>query len=163
MADKPHPLLKAAAIAAIPEAEHVHKLNPNAVRYSRPLADTVGMKDVGVHLVRLAPGGRSSEFHAHQHDEEFVYVLAGKGIAEIGDEEFAVGPGDFMGFVAGSLPHGVRNAGDDDFVFLVGGNRPAYDRADYPRIRKSRFRVNGVGSYISWDALSESERPDGKR
>jgi uncharacterized cupin superfamily protein len=32
--------------------------------------------------------------------EEFVYVMYGRGIAEIGDEQHDVGPGDVMLFTA---------------------------------------------------------------
>ena len=48
------------------------------------LGDAVGMRDIGVHLVRINPGDESTEYHTHYCDEEFVYVLAGRGITEIG-------------------------------------------------------------------------------
>ena len=44
------------------------------------------MQRIGVHIVRLAPGRESTQFHYHDADEEFLYVLEGRGIAEIGDE-----------------------------------------------------------------------------
>ena len=103
--------------------------------------------------VRLTQGRRSSVFHFHHHDEEWIYVLSGRGIAEIGEERLDVGAGDFMGFVAGSLPHNLFNPNAEDLVYLVGGNRLPYDVCDYPRIRMRRYRTNGANEYVSLDAL----------
>jgi uncharacterized cupin superfamily protein len=153
-----HPLLSAERIKALPENRFVHPLDAGAVRYTRSLGDATGLASLGVHLVRLAPGAASTAYHFHHHDEEWIYVLSGRGVAEIGDEKFDVGPGDFMGFIAGSLPHLLTNTHREDFVYLVGGNRLPYDVCDYPRIRKRRYRVNGQNEYVSWDAV-EQARP----
>ena len=150
-----HPLLKAADIRAMPEEARVHALDSSSVRHTRALGDAVGLATIGVHLVRLEPGNTSSVHHFHHHDEEWIYVLSGRGTAEIGDEKFEVGPGDFMGFVAGSLPHSLTNSSAEDLVYLVGGNRLPFDVCDYPRIRKRRYRVNGANEYVSLDALEK--------
>jgi uncharacterized cupin superfamily protein len=160
-ATKSHPLLRAAAIRAMPEERRVHSLDPAAVRHTRSLGDATGLTSLGVHLVRLAPRTASTVYHFHHHDEEWVYVLSGRGVADIGDEKFEVGPGDFMGFVAGSLPHLLTNPHGEDLVYLVGGNRLPYDVCDYPRIRKRRYRVNGQNEYVDWDAV-ETKRPAAK-
>jgi uncharacterized cupin superfamily protein len=152
----PHPLLKAADIEAISEEERVHALDPASVRRTRSLGDAVGLSSIGVHLVRLESGRTSSVYHFHHHDEEWVYVLSGRGIAEIGDEKYVVGPGDFMGFVASSLPHNLINPNAEDFVYLVGGNRLPFDICDYPRIRRRRYRINGKNEYVSWDLLAQA-------
>jgi len=153
-----HPLLKAADIQAMPEEERVHALDPASVRHTRSLGDAVGLATIGVHLVRLKPGKTSSVHHFHHHDEEWIYVLSGRGVAEIGDEKFEVGPADFMGFVAGSLPHSLTNLNSEDLVYLVGGNRLPFDACDYPRIRMRRYRMNGTNEYVSLDALQERGR-----
>ena len=93
-------LLKRDEIDAMVPRAHRHQFNDNAVRMTRSLSDAVGMQRIGIHLVRLPPGRDSTEFHYHDSDEEFLYVLSGRGIAEIGDERLEVGPGDFMGFGA---------------------------------------------------------------
>jgi uncharacterized cupin superfamily protein len=104
---KPVPLLKAAAIEAMQEIRRVHVLNKGAIRNYKALGDAVGMRDIGVHLVRINPGDESTEYHTHYCDEEFVYVLAGRGMTEIGGRKHAIGPGDFMGFTAPSAPHSI--------------------------------------------------------
>jgi uncharacterized cupin superfamily protein len=150
-----HPLITAKAIAAMPEKRFVHTLNANAVRYQRSLGDAVGMTTIGVHLVRVAPGGESTEFHFHQQDEEWLYILSGRGIAEIGDEQFEVAAGDFMGFVTGSAPHMMRNSFDEDLVYLMGGARCPIDICDYQRLGKRRYRVNGAAEFVDLDKLTK--------
>src|SRR5262249_10587842 len=108
----PSALLRAREIDALEPFSRTHQFNDNAVRITRTLGTLVGMQRIGVHIVRLAPGRESTQFHFHSADEEFLYVLAGRGIAEIGDAEYEVGPGDFMGFSAPSEPHALKNPFD---------------------------------------------------
>lgn len=151
-----HPLLRAGTIAAMREEARAHALDPSAVRHTRSLGDATGLASVGVHLVRLEPGRTSSVYHFHHHDEEWIYVLAGRGIAEIGDERFEVEPGDFMGFVAGSMPHSLANPYPEDLVYLVGGSRLPFDICDYPRLRKRRYRASGGIEYVDCGTGEES-------
>lgn len=148
----PH-LLRASQIGALPEVEKVHALNPNGVRHTKSLGDAVGMSHLGIHLVRVAPGRETTQFHFHHQEEEFIYIISGRGIAEIGDQQVEVGPGDFMGFTAPSLPHGMRNPFEEDLVYLMGGDRSNFDICDYPRLRKRLFRVNGDRKLVEWDEL----------
>jgi len=141
---KPLPaLLSAAAIAAIPELARQHAFNPNGVRHTRSLGDACGLTRMGVHLVRLTPGRDSTEYHTHAHDEEWVYIISGRGMAEIGGKKQEVGAGDFMGFVAGSAPHTLTNPFDADLLYLVGGTRESYDVVDYPRRGIRSYKYDG--------------------
>ena len=101
------PLLGAAEIGAMPEVAFQHPLNARAVRLGRSLGDATGLSRVGVHLVRVRPGNETTEFHVHRCAEEFVYILSGRGIADLGEESVEVGAGDFMGFAAGGVPHSM--------------------------------------------------------
>lgn len=150
-----HPLLKAAQIDAMPEQARVHALDPGVVRHTRSLGDAVGLQSLGVHLVRLGPGHISTVYHFHHQDEEWIYILSGRGVAEIGEDTVDVGPGDFMGFVAGSVPHLLRNPHQEPLVYLVGGNRLPFDVCDYPRLRKRRYRVDGKSEFVNWDLLEK--------
>jgi len=71
--------------------------------------------------------------------------LSGRGIAEIGDEEVEVGPGDFMGFATPSSAHHLRNRFDVDLVYLMGGGGrlPAAPQAADPRWRRPPGRCLG--------------------
>lgn len=122
------------------EFEVRHPLNPNSHLWMRPLGRLTGLQRVGVSLARVPPGKESFIYHSHQHEEEFVYILAGRGIAEIDNEEFEVGPGDFMGFPAPSVAHHLRNPFDVDLVYLMGGEHHDVEIADFPRLRKRLIR-----------------------
>jgi uncharacterized cupin superfamily protein len=137
------PLIKAQAIAAMAEARRVHRLNRRAIRNSKSLGDAVGMTQMGIHLVRIKSGDQTTEFHTHHCDEEFIYILSGSGIADIGRRKVKVGAGDFMGFVAGSLPHMMRNPFKADLVYLMGGTRKIYDVTEYPRACKRTYKFAG--------------------
>jgi uncharacterized cupin superfamily protein len=151
---KPAALLTAASIRRMKEQKFVHFLNPGAIRYTRSLGDACGLETIGIHLVRLKQGDDSTEYHFHHQDEEWVYILSGRGVAEIGDKKFKIGAGDFMGFTAPSAPHAMRNPYKVDLVYLVGGNRCLLDVCDYPRIGKRRYRMNGDNAYLDLSALS---------
>ncbi len=148
-------LLKAHDIKAMQETAKVHTLNPEAVRNTKSLSDLLGMTHLGIHLVRVEPGKETTEFHFHHQEEEFMYIISGRGMAEIGDEQVAVGPGDFLGFSAPSLPHAMRNPFDEDLVYLMGGERRSFDVCDYPRLKKRLFRVEGKRQLVDWGNLYE--------
>jgi uncharacterized cupin superfamily protein len=44
--------------------------------------------------VELAPGASTGLYHWHEHEDEFVYVLAGQVVMVEGGEEYILGPGD---------------------------------------------------------------------
>jgi len=151
-------LLGAGTIRRMKEEKFVHFLNPGAIRYTRSLGDACGLSTIGVHLVRLKQGDVSTEYHFHHQDEEWVYILSGRGIAEIGGKKHKIAMGDFMGFAAGSKPHAMRNSFKQDLVYLVGGNRWPLDVCDYPRIGKRRYRMNGNNAYVDLSALASIQR-----
>ncbi|MEZ5558887.1 MAG: cupin domain-containing protein [Pseudomonadales bacterium] len=151
----PPQLLRAAAIAALPERRHQHQFNDNAVRYTRTLGEQAGLERIGLHLVRLEPGHDSTQHHFHDADEEFLYIVSGRGMAHIGDESFEVATGDFMGFAAPSPAHSLSNPFDEDLVYLMGGERNAVDAVHYPRIRRSMFKARGNRRWADWDDLQD--------
>lgn len=55
-------------------------------------------------------------YHSHEFEEERIYVLPGKGIAEIDGDEYEVEKGDFLGFPTPGVAHNMRNDGDEDQV-----------------------------------------------
>lgn len=150
------PLLTAGAIEKMEEIRRVHALNKRAVRHGKSLGDAVGMRDLGIHLVRLAPGNESTEYHTHSSDEEFVYILSGRGIAEIGKRKLKVGPGDFMGFAANSLPHTMKNLYKEDLCYLMCGTRKPIDITEYTRSRKRLYKFDGKRHTVKFKDVQES-------
>jgi uncharacterized cupin superfamily protein len=123
------------------EAVFSHPLNPRSQMFWVPLSDAVGMQRAGVHLIRLPPDKESAIYHSHTAEEEWIFILSGRGISEIGDQEHEVGPGDFMGFATPSVGHHLRNESDEDLVYLVGGERRDLEIAEFPRLGKVVLRV----------------------
>ena len=148
-------LLRRADIEALPESRTQHQFNANAIRLSHSLAAETGMERIGVHLVRIEPGRDSTTHHFHDADEEFIYVLSGRGVARIGDEEFDIAAGDFMGFPAPSPAHSMRNPHDEDLVYLMGGERWSTDVVHYPDIERSMIKAHGRRVWASWEDMEE--------
>ncbi len=118
-----------------------HPWNPNSELFGTRLSSLVGLSRVGVSRVRVPPGKESFVYHSHHREEEWIYVLSGRGVAEIGDEEYEVGAGDFVGFAAPQVAHHLRNLSDqDDLVYLMGGEALDVDMADFPRLGKRMVR-----------------------
>jgi uncharacterized cupin superfamily protein len=96
-----------------------------------------GLKQMGVNVRTVEPGFAGTNRHFHTLEEEWTYVLSGRGRLRIGPLEFSVGPGHFAGYPTGPRPHHLVNDGDEDLVFLEGGeSRPLDDAFWYPDIRK---------------------------
>ncbi|MDY7231860.1 cupin domain-containing protein [Hyalangium rubrum] len=133
-------LFRAADQAKVKVESQSHPLNPNSQVRGVSLSEQVGLQRLGIHLLRIAPGKESFIFHSHHSEEEFLYVLSGRGIAEIGDEQFEVGPGDFMGFPTPSVGHHLRNPFEEELVYISGGERREVEVADFPRVGKRLVR-----------------------
>ncbi len=76
---------------------------------------------------RVPPGG-STLLHRHHESEEIYFILAGSGQMTLGDEEFAIRPGDTLLIPPGTL-HRLRNTGDDTLCLLCACS-PAYRHED---------------------------------
>ena len=148
-------LLRRADIQALPEIETQHQFNYNAIRHARTLSKPTGMTRIGIHIVRIEPGHDSTTHHYHEADEEFVYILAGRGVARSGNEELQVEAGDFMGFPAPSPAHSMHNPHAEDLVYLMGGERWATDVVHYPDIKRSLIKANGRRTWAAWEDMEE--------
>ena len=140
--------LPAKQIALMEGVHRVHQLNPAAIRIDKSLGDEIGLKNIGIHLITIAPGDKSTEFHTHMYEEEAIYVLAGHGTEMIGETAQKIGPGDFIGFLAGGAAHETVNDGPEPLVCLVIGQRLAQDVVDYPRKGKRLYRNSGQRDMI---------------
>ena len=145
--------LSAEKIAALEGERRVHFVNPKAVRIDKSLGDLAGLKNIGVHLMTVAPGDRSSEYHFHRYEDEAIYVLSGHGAAVIGDESYKIAPGDFLGFPGGGPAHETINDGSEPLVCLVIGQRLAQDVVDYPRAGKRLYRNSGQREMVDYQHI----------
>ena len=153
----PKPLWTAAEIEKAPRGRINHPWNAKSDVHVLPLSMMAGLKRAVLTLARVPPGKESFAYHSHEHDEEFVYILAGRGRAEIDGETHEVGPGDFMGFTAPGPAHHMTNPYDDDLVHLMGGERSDLDVGHFPRLkRKIIFGPSAI--YATDDAHTKQMR-----
>lgn len=132
-------LLRAADITARSQT-FSHPWNPKSELTGYQLGKSTGLKRMGVNLARMAPGKESFVYHAHWLEEEWIYILEGRGVARIDDAEYEVGAGDFMAFPTPGVAHHLRNPFDQDLVYLMGGESRDTEVADFPDHGKRMFR-----------------------
>jgi uncharacterized cupin superfamily protein len=150
MPDRPE-LLRAADYAA-KTGTHSHPWNPKSEMKGVRLGHMAGLRRTGVNLATISPGKESFVYHSHEREEEWLYIISGRGTAEIDGEEHEVGPGDFMGFPAPSVAHHLRNTGGEDLVYLMGGERRDTEIADFPKLGKRMVRIGEKVEIYDLDA-----------
>ncbi len=136
-------LIKASDIKAR-EAQFSHPWNPKSLLIGTQISRMIGLKRTGVTIARMPAGKESFVYHSHHLEEEWLYILSGKGIAEIDGVEYEVGAGDFMAFPTPSVAHHLRNPNPEDLVYLMGGENLETEIADFPKMDKRMLRHGGT-------------------
>lgn len=153
-------LITSAEIAATEPYPLKHPFDANCRVDYIPVSEKAGMKRSQLAIGRVAPGQQSFPFHAHAVQEEWLYILGGSGEADIGDETFSVGAGDYMGFPTDGTAHTLRNTGDEDLVYLMGGERSEQEIVTFPGLGK-RMMVSNGSMHIADEAdLTEISHAD---
>lgn len=101
---------------------------PCASRTRRRLGEVGGLRDFGVNLMTLPPGGWSSQRHWHSHEDEFVYILEGElTLIEEGGETM-LRAGDCAAFPKNTgNGHHMVNRSAATAVYLEVGSRHLLD------------------------------------
>jgi uncharacterized cupin superfamily protein len=136
---------------ALPESNATSYPEPyraeNQRRWNRRLGDHAGLKNFGVNLTRIVPGGQSSSRHWHSRQDEFVYVLSGEVVLETDAGEEILRPGMCAGFPAGACDgHRFLNRSEVDVLLLVVGDCTQGDEVGYPDI-DMHGRMGSDGRY----------------
>ena len=101
---------------------------PCATRMRRRLGDAGNLRDFGVNLMTLPPGGWSSQRHWHSHEDEFVYVLEGELVLVEDDGETVLRAGDCAAFPKGTgNGHHMINRSSMTAMYLEVGSRQMQD------------------------------------
>ena len=101
---------------------------PCAERIRQRLGNAGGLTDFGVNLMRLPPGGWSSQRHWHSHEDEFVFVLEGELVLIEDGGETLLRAGDCAAFAKNSGDgHHMINRSDSTAVYLEVGSRSGED------------------------------------
>lgn len=104
-----------------------------AGREKRVLGDLFGLQNFGVNLTCLTPGAMSALCHAHDRQDEFVYVLEGTPTLRTDEGAMLLSPGMCAGFRAGTGDaHHLVNESATDVVYLEVGDRTPGDSAVWP-------------------------------
>ncbi|MCB1308365.1 MAG: cupin domain-containing protein [Leptospiraceae bacterium] len=137
-------IIKKSTIDRMRGLTKTHFLNPNARRINKSLGDYTGLTGLGFHIIEIAPGHESTEYHMHYHEDECVYILEGSATVTIDERDYTVEAGDFIGYRAGGLPHTMRNDGTQTLKCIVVGQRLPHDVGEYPRKNLRLFRNQGL-------------------
>jgi|SRR6185436_15493440 len=95
----------------------------------RPLIDRTSSEITQCSLAEeVLPPGHSVRPHHHRHTQEIYYIVAGRGLMTVGDEQQEVGPGDAV-YIPPMHRHTLRNNGAEPMrIILVCG--PAFSHDD---------------------------------
>jgi uncharacterized cupin superfamily protein len=98
----------------------------------RHLSDAGGLTQYGAYLETLQPGGKSSDRHWHEKEDEFIYVVSGEATVE-DDGEHVLHPGDAACWPAGvPIAHQIVNRSQTPCSYLIVGTRVTHDVCHYP-------------------------------
>jgi GST-like protein len=144
------------------EIPYVQRLNPRSRFKDAWLTQLAGFSRIGLSRARIPPGGESFAYHAHQAEEEWIFIVSGRARARIDGKEHELGPGDFAAFPAPQAPHLLTNPFDEDCVYLMGGERGLVtDVLAYPDLGKSYVLVRDA-MRTSFHELGPAEYPFGR-
>ena len=127
------------ASASVPETSHQYPNSSEYTGHQRAIGKAAGLLKIGVNLIRLPSGTRSSWPHAEEKEEEFVYVLEGEVEAWIDGLVHPMRSGDFAAFPAGTgICHCFINNGAREALLLVGGDASRADNRIYYPLHPQR-------------------------
>ena len=92
------------------------------------LTNHLGLKCLGVGFDSLPTGRRSCFPHAHTHEEEFCFVLSGRGMVWLNGATYPIEAGMGVAFPANSgLSHCMINDSDEPLNYLTAGEAGAHE------------------------------------
>ena len=123
---------------------------PCAARTRQRLGDAGGLRDFGVNLMTLPPGGWSSQRHWHTHEDELVYVLEGEVTLVEDGGETVLRAGECAAFPKNTgNGHHLINRSSTMAVYLEVGSRDPQDVTMYSEI--DMMSPNTDGRYVHKD------------
>jgi quercetin dioxygenase-like cupin family protein len=93
--------------------------------------DSVGSQQTVFGITIFPPGARH-DIHRHPNAEETEYIVEGHGVARVGGDDVAMGPGDIV-FVPANEYHGFYNSSDAERAVMVWcyGGAASLEQAGY--------------------------------
>jgi len=151
------PILNIADARLEPRPAQYAPKGPAAERYGAKMAavgQQLGAQRLGYNITAIEPGKRAFPLHNHRENEEMFFVLAGAGEIHIGEDRFAVKPGDIIACPPGGpeTAHQIVNSGNEELRFLAVSTRISPEICDYPR----------TGSFGVLAQYPDARSPDAK-
>jgi len=131
------PKVDIAAVAAHKGSRYPSPFDaPCADRLRQRLGEAGALRDFGVNLLTLPPGGWSSQRHWHSDEDEFIYVLSGQLTLVEDGGETVLQAGDCAAFPKGSSNghHLINRSSVSAATCLEVGSRHARDLTRYSDI-----------------------------
>ncbi len=121
--------------ADVPEKRNRYPNSQEEMAPSRAIGRAAGLLQLGIHLIRVLPGTRTSYPHAESAEEEFAYVVEGELDVWLDGELHHVRAGDLVAFPSGTgICHTFINDGEREALLLAGGEADkACGRIVYPQ------------------------------
>jgi uncharacterized cupin superfamily protein len=143
--------------ATVQERESRYPNSDEPCALVRPAGRAAGLLRIGVNIVRLLPGRRTSWPHAEAHEEEFVYVLEGQVDAWIDGVLYPMKPGDLAAFPAGTgICHTFINNTEREVKLMVGGEADKSENRIYYPLHPQRRNDMPWSSW--WDDAPKRPR-----
>lgn len=119
---------------------------PNfGVMDSVSFSDMAGIKQYGAYLQTLHPGGKSSNRHWHENEDEFLFVVSGQVTVVENDGPHVLEAGDAACWPAGvANAHHVLNESALPCTYLIVGTRVTRDVCHYPDSGKTLHSKDGA-------------------
>ena len=92
--------------------------------------ETVGAKEMTFGYLKWEPRTSFHKRHIHQDAEEVIYIVSGKGMIGVGQEEFEAGKGDTI-WIPRGVVHWAYNPFDEPSEMLLVYSRPTLTSAGY--------------------------------
>ena len=126
--------LRARLVRNIDEAVLEHqRREPLYDTHAARLAIGTAAQRLGASIDIVAPGKRSSPYHAHHAQEELFVVLEGHGTLRVAGARVPIGKGDVIFIPPGpEYPHQIVNTSDAPLKYLSVSTRDAADVCEYP-------------------------------
>lgn len=97
------------------------------------IGDAIGSEKIYVNIDYVKPGAESVKYHSHSKQEEFYFIMSGKGIFRIDGKEILIKIGDVISVPAGKdNGHQFINNSSEILQILDIGTREKDDIITYP-------------------------------
>jgi uncharacterized cupin superfamily protein len=121
---------------------------------SRRVSESGGLTQFGAHINTLQPGGRASDRHWHEREDEFLIVLSGEAVVIEDSCEHVLSPGDAACWPAGEAnAHTVVNRSDAPCSYLICGTKVRDDVIRYPDLGQT-LHIEGT----AWRIVRDHDR-----